>query len=311
MDTIEIRQYRALAYGPRLLVLGAVHGNETCGPAAIRAVAAEFANGRRRLARGVLTLVPVANPVAFRLGTREGDRNLNRDFRPCVTPECAEDRIANHLAPLLGDHDALLDLHSFNAQGGEPFVFLGPADNDGDLEPFRRAAEEARLARAVGPRRLVYGWLPAYARGATRRPGGRIAYGVGTTEYMRSRGGYAVTVECGQHADPAAPVIARNAIENAIALLGLDRESPAPAPAADGEPKEVIEMFDVVDRQSPADRFLETWRSFEPVEMGQPVARRADGEVIVAPERGYVVFPSPQALPGREWFYFARPGQRR
>ncbi|MBA3478461.1 MAG: succinylglutamate desuccinylase/aspartoacylase family protein, partial [Lautropia sp.] len=164
MQTIEVHQYRSLASGPRLLVLGAVHGNETCGATAIREVVAEFISGDRQLARGVLTLVPVANPVAFSRGTREGDRNLNRDFRPSVCPENAEDRIVNHLAPLLSTHDALVDLHSF-ASAGEPFVFFGPPDNGGDLEPFRRAAEEEALARAVGLARRVFGWLPAYARG--------------------------------------------------------------------------------------------------------------------------------------------------
>lgn len=308
MDTIEVHQYRSLASGPRLLVLGAVHGNETCGAIAIRQVAAEFASGTRQLARGMLTLVPVANPVAFRRGTREGDRNLNRDFRPSVCPENAEDRIANHLAPLMACHDALVDLHSFASEGGEPFVFFGPPDNDGDLEPFRRAAEEAALARAAGPRRLVYGWLPAYSKGVARRPAGSIAYGIGTTEYMRSQGGYAITVECGQHADPAAPAVARAAIENAIALLRLaDGPPSAPGPSRDIE---LIEMCDVFDRQSPDDRFATSWKSFDRVAGGQPIAYRAGGAAITAPEDGYVVFPSPHAVPGREWFYFARPGSR-
>ena len=311
MDTIEVHQYRSLASGPRLLVLGAVHGNETCGATAIRQVAAEFASGARRLARGVLTLVPVANPVAFRRGTREGDRNLNRDFRPSVCPENAEDRIANHLAPLLVDHDALVDLHSFATPGAGSFVFFGPPDNDGDLEPFRRAAEEAALARAVGPKRLVYGWLPAYAKGVARRPGGSVAYGIGTTEYMRSRGGYAVTVECGQHADPAAPTVARAAIDNAIALLRLGDADALPATGSAGH--ELIEMCDVFDRQSPDDRFARDWRSFDRVAAGEPIAYRAGdagGAAITAPQDGYVVFPSPNAIPGREWFYFARPGSR-
>ncbi len=307
MDTIEVHQYRSLASGPRLVVLGAVHGNETCGPVAIREVAAEFARGARRLTRGVLTLVPVANPVAYRQGTREGDRNLNRDFRPSASPENAEDRIANHLAPLLAAHDALVDLHSFAAAGGQPFVFFGPPDNDGELEPFRRAAEEAALARAAGPKRLVYGWLPAYAKGVARRPGGSIAYGIGTTEYMRSQGGYAITVECGQHADPAAPSVARAAIDNAIGLLQLAGDPPPERPAVVNE---FIEMCDVFDRQSPDDRFAATWRSFDRVKAGQPIAYRADGSEIAAPEDGYVVFPSPNAIPGREWFYFARPGRR-
>ncbi|NLD55759.1 MAG: succinylglutamate desuccinylase [Burkholderiaceae bacterium] len=323
METIEVHQYRSLANGPRLLVLGAVHGNETCGPTAIRSVAAQFATGERRLARGVLTLVPVANPVAFKRGTREGDRNLNRDFRPSVCPENAEDRIANHLAPILRDHDALLDLHSFAAEGS-PFVFMGPEDNEGDLEPFRRAREEFALARAVGPRRLVYGWLPAYARGVARRPGGSIAYGIGTTEYMRSQGGYAVTVECGQHADPQAPAVARQAIENTLALLGLCEEPSAAldvaagaasaaassAPSATSGPIELIEMCEVFDRHDASDSFVGTWRSFDRVVAGQPIARRAGGEPVKAPADGYVVFPNPNAVPGREWFYFARPGQR-
>lgn len=322
MEMIEVHQYRSLADGPRLLVLGAVHGNETCGAVAIGAVAAEYASGARKLARGVLTLVPVANPVAFARGTREGDRNLNRDFRPCADPQNAEDRIANHLAPLMAGHDALVDLHSF-ASAGTPFVFFGPQDNQEDLEPFRRATEEAALAQAVGPNRLVYGWLPAYAKGAVRRAGGSIAYGLGTTEYMRSQGGYAVTVECGQHEDPDAPHVARQAIENAIALFELDRREPrsgedrqvtasrdAAAVRSRSSAFESIEMCDVVDRQSPEDRFAAQWRSFDRLKAGQAIAYRADGAALVAPEDGYVVFPSPNAVPGREWYYFARPGKR-
>ena len=83
---IEVHQYHALRPGPRLLVMGGVHGNETAGPIAIRQILAEFAEGRRILHRGTLTFVPVANPVAWAAGRREGDRNLNRDFRPSLSP---------------------------------------------------------------------------------------------------------------------------------------------------------------------------------------------------------------------------------
>ena len=55
------------------------------------------------------------------------------------------------------------------------------------------------------------------------------SYGVGTTEYMRTQGGYAITLECGQHADPAAPDVAYRAIRNTLAHLGLVDE---PEPAA-------------------------------------------------------------------------------
>lgn len=316
---IEVRQFNALQPGPRLLIMGGVHGNETAGPTAIREILAEFDAGKRRIHRGVLTFVPVANPVAWAGQRREGDRNLNRDFRPSISPENAEDRIANRLAPILAQHDFLVDLHTFSAPG-EAFVFFGPENNDNELEPFQRAAAEERLAQAIGLKRMVYGWLNAYAKGVRRRQNGSIAYGVGTTEYMRAHGGCAVTVECGQHLDPDAPAVARQAIDNTLRLLdigGLPDAAPssAPAPASAAEDAsrsiELIELHDVFDRNSTDDHFVREWRSFDRVAVGEAIARRADGQVLSAPEDGYVVFPNPGTPPGREWFYFARPGQRK
>ncbi len=309
MAMIEVVQFRALARGPRLIVTGAVHGNEVCGTHAIRAVAAEFGSGRRQLARGMLTLVPVCNPVAFAKGQREGERNLNRDFRPTVHAADVEDRIVNQLAPLLAAHDVLVDLHSF-ASRGEPFVFVGPGDNDGDLEPFSQEAAEAALALAMGPARLVYGWLPTYAKGVVRRASGSVAYGIGTTEYMRHQGGYGVTVECGQHADPQAPAVARSAIEHAIALLRLEDDPPARALPDPRRPVERIALVDVHDRLAAGDRLAAEWRSFDRLRQGQPIAFRADGTAITAPADGYVMFPNPDAVVGREWFYFAQEGDR-
>jgi uncharacterized protein len=51
---------------------------------------------------------------------------------------------------------------------------------------------------------------------------------------MRSQGGYAVTLECGQHADPNSPEVGWQAIHNALAHLGLTHlgltdEPPPPA----------------------------------------------------------------------------------
>ena len=40
---IELHSFHALRPGPRVLVLGGVHGNETAGPVAIRQILAEFA----------------------------------------------------------------------------------------------------------------------------------------------------------------------------------------------------------------------------------------------------------------------------
>lgn len=304
--------FTGLAPGARLIVLGAVHGNETCGTQAIRRVIGEIESGKLSLVAGQLSFVPVTNPLAYARHQRMGDRNLNRNLAPTETPAEFEDRIANWLCPLLAQHDALLDLHSFHT-AGEPFVMLGPENNAGPLEPFARAADETALALALGVHRFVDGWLDTYAAGvARRRAAGASAreadvhYGIGTTEYMRSQGGIALTLECGQHDDPAAPEVAYQAIHRALAHLGLSDEAP-PAPV---DRRQALRLYQVVDRAHPDDRLAREWSSFDPVRAGECIGMRHDGAPVVAERDGHVVFPNPAALPGQEWFYLAEASRR-
>ena len=307
--SLRVQRCVALKPGPRLIVTGAVHGNERAGSEGIRRALAEFERGELEIVRGAASFVPVCNPLAYLRGTRMGDRNLNRRLQPRDEPLEYEDRIANALCPLLAEHDVLLDLHSFRTPG-QPFVMRGPAANDGPLEPFRHAAAEARLAVHLGARRIVDGWMDVYAAGVAARrklaltPGAVFedpAYGVGTTEYMRSVGGYAVTLECGQHDDSRAPEFAHRAIRNALALLGLV-DAPVEPPV---EPLECLTLAKVFDRYAAGDRFARPWQSFDSVAAGEPMAIRADGTELRAPRPGYVVFPDAGAQPGHEWFYFA------
>ncbi len=314
--SLRLHQYGGPTPGPRLIVLGAVHGNETCGTRAIEQVVAQFDDGRLSLRKGLLSLVPITNPLAYALGQRQGDRNLNRNLRPNADPQDFEDRIANVLCPWLAAHDVLLDLHSFHT-GGQPFGLLGPLDNQGADEPFALAAQEERLAAHLGPSRLVEGWMQAYGRGVRRRREqvGRVGpanlldidYGVGTTEYMRRCGGYGVTLECGQHDDPLAPAVALHAILQTLSLLGMiDRALEPPNAVPDA-----LNLVDVIDREAEGDRFVRDWASFDPVGAGELIGLRSDGREVRAPDAGFVVFPNPRSLPGNEWFYFAVRSQRR
>src|SRR5688572_14473905 len=303
--------YASPQAGTRLIVLGAVHGNETCGTRAIERVTAEIDAGALALVRGRLTLVPVTNPLAYAMHRRNGDRNLNRKLTPTDSPREYEDHIANWLCPLLAQHEVLLDLHSFRSPGA-PFVMVGPENNSGALEPFAQADREQALALRLGVARAVDGWLSTYAAGAARRAEfGRASglqldtdprYGIGTTEYMRSVGGCALTLECGQHDDPAAPEVAYRAIVNTLAHLKLiDAPDPEPAARLEG-----LRLCEVVPRLHADDAFDGAWTSFDPVRQGQRIGRRHGGADVVAPFDGYVVFPNAAAPPGREWFYLAK-----
>src|SRR5436305_12435475 len=141
MRAFESIHFTAIAPGPRLVVTGAVHGNETCGTVAIRRVLDDIEQGHLAVEAGQLTFVPVTNPLAYERGQRQGDRNLNRKLAPTDEPREFEDHVANWLCPLLARHDVLLDLHAFHT-AGEPFAMVGPENHAGPLEPFRHAALE-------------------------------------------------------------------------------------------------------------------------------------------------------------------------
>ena len=314
---LRVHRFTGLEGGasvPRLIVTGAVHGNEVAGTKGIRRVIEELDRGELEIVRGSVTFVPVCNPLAYNNVRRMGDRNLNRRLQPTATPQDFEDRIANVLCPLLAEHDVLLDLHSFRSPG-RPFVMRGPADNRGALEPFAQAAAEAQLAAHVGVNRIVEGWMNAYATGVARRkargltPGAVYedpSYGVGTTETMRAHGGYGVTLECGQHDDPEGEHVAYHAIRQALALLG-HTDTPLAPPA---RPFECLVLAEVIDRHAADDRFVKTWASFDPLAAGELIAVRADGSEVRAPQAGYIVFPDIGAQPGHEWFYLAQTSAR-
>jgi predicted deacylase len=304
--------YTGMKEGPSVIIMGATHGNEICGTEAIRRVMAQLDSGALRIEAGSVTFVPIVNPLAYAKNERNGDRNLNRNLFPKDDPQDFEDRIANWLCPLLAQHDVLLDLHSFNAAHGEPFVMVGPVNNDGPLEPFRHAEKERALARRLGVRRFVTGWMAAYGGGVQRRSRGNAAeletvlrYGVGTTEFMRTTGGYALTLECGQHTDPQAPEVAYRAIMNTLAHLKLiDAPQPEPVPF---EEMEALQMVVVHDKQDALDAFVKPWASFDPVAEGEQIGTRADGTPVVAEFSGRILFPDAKAGANSEWYYLTRP----
>lgn len=300
--------------GPRLIVLGAVHGNETCGTQAITRVLDDIDNGRLAIVGGSVTFVPITNPLAYRRRERAGDRNLNRNLYPVPDPKEFEDHVANWLCPLLARHEVLLDLHSTRAQN-PAFAMLGPENGSGSLQPFIHHERERALALRLGVRRFVDGWLSTYARGVERRvrqagvTGEALnplktdpRYGVGTTEYMRSVGGYSITLECGEHDDPSSPEVGYRAILNALSHLGIAAATP-PDPVTEYE---ALRMYEVYDRNHAGDAFSRAWASFSPLRKGDLIGTRHDGTQLVAEDEGCILFPDAQAEPGNEWFYLAR-----
>lgn len=131
------------ASGPKLLILGGVHGDEFEPIMAIRRLAEVI--DRSRLA-GQLVLVPIANAPAFKLQQRCGPDGLDlaRTF-PGNVQGGETERIAAQLTALISECDFLIDLHT----GGRAMTIWPLTGymlcDDGDLLEVQR-----RMARAFG-----------------------------------------------------------------------------------------------------------------------------------------------------------------
>jgi predicted deacylase len=297
--------YHSPHAGLRVLITGAVHGNEICGTDAILRVIDELDSGLLSLKSGAVTFVPVTNTLAYQKKQRNGDRNLNRRLRPTDNPEEFEDHVANWLCPLMQQHQVLLDLHSFRG-AGQAFVMVGPENNQGQVEPFQFDREEEALAQCLGVHRFVDGWLSTYAKGVSRRSTPTSAhadreFGMGTTEYMRSVGGYALTLECGQHDDPMAKEVAYRAILNALRLLNVIDGSVQNAPGK----MDALRIYEVVDKRHEGDSFSRDWASFDELKQGCLIGTRHDGTPVLAEMDGRIIFPDANAIGSEEWFYLA------
>ncbi|HYD61498.1 MAG TPA: succinylglutamate desuccinylase/aspartoacylase family protein [Noviherbaspirillum sp.] len=294
---IKTVAHHALEPGKNLAVMGAVHGNEFCGPAAIARLLADLDNGVVALQRGTLRLMPIANPRAYAQKVRFVERNLNRYLYPKEEKRHYEDYLDPVICDFLDSADVLLDLHSYASQGG-PFVFLGGSQS---------RPEEVAYARALGVRDFVCGWSEAFGSGGK----GGDKESQGTTEYARANGALAVTLECGHHHNADAADIGYRAILRALAHFDMLAPDCAAARSLDAgampETQRCVWMKSVFYKDADA-TFAKPWQHFDRVTKDEAIARRANGGDLVAPADGHIILPKGGAASREEWFFFGTQG---
>lgn len=287
--------------GKEILLLGAIHGYETCGTEAIEAFMSKLNNGETLLNEGRVTCVPVCNPEAYKQGKEFIDRNLNRMMRRRDPEDINfyEDELANFLCPYMERADVLLDIHSYTTKGG-PFVFLGATDG-----------AEFDYANALDVKHMVYGFADAYQNAdprpdlAKNDPDAALkrdpSYSTGTTEYARKFGALALTLEGGQHSDPRAIQVATDAIEKACAHFGIIQPD-----TPDNAEKLYLKVLKPVWKEGRG-QLSQEFENFAKITQGQLLAQYEDGRQIISEVDGYLVMPRASAEPGMEWFYYAVP----
>ena len=288
----EIITYDSGVEGKTFTVLGAVHGNEPCGPEAIHRIIQLIEDGKIEITKGKMVVMPAVNPLAYEKNVRFVERNLNRFLYVKDNPEHYEDYLDHVLCPVLVKTDYLLDLHSYTSKG-DAFVILG-----------RRDQESINYARAMGVPRIIYGWTDVMTANDDvvdkRQP-------IGTGEYVRNRGKVAHTLECGTHNHAFAADVGFNAILNALRYLEMADFSDDLfiTNIPESEPYE-IKMGGMFVKTRQGD-FTKDWTNMHPVKAGEVIARYDDGEELSLPVDGFIILPH-RATPLNEgWFFWGVP----
>ena len=127
------------APGPRVVVLGGIHGDETQGVLA----AGRLATDETRLTRGRVDIVPICHEAAFGADSRTSpadEGNLARVF-PGDPGGGPTSQIAHHLyTEVLSGADLLIDLHTSGQSYDMPFLAGFQADTSAADSLAKRAA---------------------------------------------------------------------------------------------------------------------------------------------------------------------------
>ena len=133
-EGFDVHRMNSREPGPRVVVLGGVHGDETEGALA----AGRLAASPPPITRGVLEIVPVCHEAAFAADSRispiDGE-NLARVF-PGNPDGTATPRLAHHIfTEVLQGADLLIDLHTSGRSYDMPFLagFKGESPGSGTL----------------------------------------------------------------------------------------------------------------------------------------------------------------------------------
>ncbi|MCI5635020.1 MAG: succinylglutamate desuccinylase/aspartoacylase family protein [Alphaproteobacteria bacterium] len=280
MSLIEKFVFKGKNDGLHLLILGGVHGNETAGIKACQKIISELNSQKIKLEKGVLTLVPICNPLAFQNDVRSMDENLNRVMKIHQNPQSYEQRLANEICPLIFQNRMLLDLHSTHCQGDVPFAFCDYADE-----------YNTPLLNALDVDYVLEGWPEMYAAQDEISD-------FSTEGYAHFCGNSGTTLECGYHKEPMAENIAYNAVISALKVYGMISGNVIAKPQ-----KTHIKMQNYVIKKQ-AGKLCRNYKHLDAVSAGENIAVYDTGKILYAPADGYILLPNHSAGIGAEWYYF-------
>lgn len=270
--------------GPKLLVLGAIHGNEPAGTIASNKVISQFNNGNLKLLKGSIEFIPVCNPAAEEKDVRFIEHNLNRVLNRHDNSDNIEKNYANQICDHIDNADYILDIHSTHLKGDLPTVF-----NDFVTEETSAWANSLNIGTVITSWRDMLNNSDAPSDFSD------------TVCYANKQGKKALLIEAGYHYEPTAEKLAYQSIIKTLEFLGMIEKT-----NETNVQNDVAHMYKVVLKTQESGSFVKQWNHMDEISINDDIAVLDNGTVYKAEFDGYVVIPFPDAKPGEEWFYLAK-----
>lgn len=277
MHVIDLFTFSGKEEGPSLLLTGAIHGNEKVGPSVLQQMVKDLEDEAIQLDKGKLTIAPICNPGAYREDKRYLDINLNRLIGNPAPGKGYESSLVPELEKLVLEYDFLLDIHSTHMEGDPPFAFANEKQ-EGSVE----------FAKALGMPNIFLGWENVYEGEDYSMEG-----------FAGSNGKTALTLECGYHGSGYASDIAQKAISNALVYTGMTAGG---RHVHDTDSR--VYRFTHCTRKNEGDQFVKTWKHLDPIQKGDTIYTKNNGDKVTSDKDGFILIPFAEAMPGDEFFYF-------
>lgn len=282
MSKLTTIKFASEIAGPKVLVLGAIHGNEPAGTKAIQK-AIDFLN-HNSLNNGLVTFVPICNPAAKTHNLRYIKDNLNRILYRHQPVDSLEKDYANQICDLIASHDYVLDLHSTHLKGDLPTVFNDFVDD-----------ETMAWSKALNVGVIITSWRDMLNNSDAPANFSDTVY------FAHKSGKKALLIEAGYHNDETAENVAYKCILKTFEFLSmLNKSEDTPVE------NKIAHMYEVFFKTENGGLFEKPWNHMDEVHQGQTIAKLENGKAILAEHNGYIVIPFPDAKIGEEWFYLAK-----
>ncbi len=285
-NLLTIEKFTSSETGINILLIGAIHGDETCGAYALHRLGHEIKSGKISLKKGSVTTIPIANPIAHARKARKINLNLNRIIGlKNHVGDYPEYDYASQIESAIQDAHIIVDLHS-TPHGGNPFVFQDYPTQSG-----------MALAKSVGCDAVVQDWpMMLHNSGVTDL--------ADTPLYCHKQGKNSILIECGKNGTDLADQIAYQAVIKTLVFFemidtSVTQESKVEAVA-------IYQAYYVM-RKDKEGSFAKHYQDLDPLEKGEIIINYDDGQSLMCPDDDlYLMIPTPNATIGEEWFYFVK-----